>query len=1817
MSENNNKKFLNFIQRIFRKFRPQFSVHYSIYTVLFVVIVFSIVSIVTATTPNPGHPWIEIGDGVFQVTNNQTAVRTYTFPDANATVLTTNALVTVAQGGIGIGTLASNGVLYGNGTGAVQALAVNAGASLCLTQASSAAPAWGSCGTTYTFSTGLTNTSNTITANLATGIAGGQSVIGGTASGENLTLSSTSNATKGKILFGTSAYDEVNNYLGISQTIPTAKLHITTNAIAATSTDAGGIYLENTTAATVGVPAQYSPSITLSGNGWKSNATAASQNFKWRITNEVNTGSSLVESKLQFNISQNGGAFGSSGIYMYTDRFGTSTFNSTYITALSLTGLGQLSISRTNGANASQNLVMGGTASSITSGIDFGISSSLGFAPTSGTGLFDGIKYIGTINQTGGANGISRGLYIAPTLTAAADFRAIETTQGSLIMADTYLAGSGSLAGSLVNLAQTWNTTGVPTAIKLNVTNTASTGTPLLMDLQVGGVSKFNVSAAGRIGIANTSPTEVLTLGTAGATAGTLSLAGVTSGKAIIVVSAAAGTPTLTLPTATGTLALTSQITGTNSGTNTGDVTLAGENYLSLAGQVITANAVNLSGTNVTGTLAAARFPALTGDITTSAGALATTLATVNGNLGSFTHGSFTVNAKGLITAASNGATPEVPLTFSTGLTRTSNTITSNLATGIAGGQTAIGGTAAGDILTLSSTSHATKGQIIFGSLSAYDEVNDRLGIGMTSPTAKLGVYTNVNSPTSSDTSGIILANTTAATVGVQSISPSLIFQAQGWQTATAGSQDTRFKIESLPVQGTASPTATLSWLSSINGAAYTTMMQLSSAGNFNLGATSAIFSTNVTPVNASLAAIGSSSTTTTQAEMLFGGASTISYRVAMRGITTAFPAAGTSYSGLVIGQQGATIASSGTHALFAQEVIRPLIVTTGAGILTNSATLYLEDAATNATNNYNLWAAGTGVNRFDGSVGIGTASPTGKLDLQGSAVQDGPTQGAELTTTGSGTNWTGTGFATGYTHTVGSVVALTSALAAVNGTKYQITYTITLATAGTVTITFGGVTNSAVSATGAWGPTATSTGTLSIVPTTDFDGKLVLSIKALTAASTALTNLRDSSGTVRAEMRVSNLASNNSTFFGTNAGRYITTATGSTAFGTNALQNVTTGANNTAFGINSLSVLTTGTGNVGFGGSTLDVLTTGSGNMAIGFQSLHALTTGVNNVAIGLNSLLSITTGNSNIAIGAQAGRSLTTSAGTNTFIGDSAGYNASQLVSATNSMALGNAAYTTASNQIVLGNSSVTQVTTNGILNTGLGTTASTNAVCSSLANATAPTAGTAYELRDCNAAPAADYAEMYPVAQDVTYGDIVATGTKLVDTYDTTNGVVDWTKVKGSVTELTKTTHAYQENVIGIVSDNFGDFTSAGHNIKDSDHPLPIALNGRVPVNVSPTSLPIVSGDYLTTSDNPGKAMKIVKGGMVIGKALESWTPNSGKSTVMLYVEQGFYDGQSLNQFVGGLTMTGQASAKDILTKFMADQQAGTTSLQGSELLLDRIAAGLDITTPTLTADAILANSFRPSIGTDMKVILDSTGKFIITSGVNTTNPDGTITQAPAITFDSLGNATYDGEAQFKGLTFFSNTASFTGGVSFSGQTEFMLPPLFNKDTAGFAVIKKGDKKVHVIFEKPYIAIPVVNTSVTFETADHVDDTQASLFFAQDIRSVVVDNDQAGFTILLNKTVDRDVKFSWTAFAVKNPQIFQSVVEGLIITPTVISASITPTPPIPDQPIIPVVDLNIIPIINPKEIPIVDPIVSPAPTPVITQTPSINKVQVIPAP
>jgi len=79
-------------------------------------------------------------------------------------------------------------------------------------------------------------------------------------------------------------------------------------------------------------------------------------------------------------------------------------------------------------------------------------------------------------------------LTAAVITVAAANTSALTSTGYSLTGAD---------ATSMIDLAGTWNTTGTPTALKLNVTNTASNAASLLMDLQVGGSTKFQVDRDG------------------------------------------------------------------------------------------------------------------------------------------------------------------------------------------------------------------------------------------------------------------------------------------------------------------------------------------------------------------------------------------------------------------------------------------------------------------------------------------------------------------------------------------------------------------------------------------------------------------------------------------------------------------------------------------------------------------------------------------------------------------------------------------------------------------------------------------------------------------------------------------------------------------------------------------------------------------------------------------------------------------------------------------------------------------------------------------------------------------------------------------------------------------------------------------------------------------------------------------------------------------------------------------------------------------------------------------------------------------------
>ena len=136
------------------------------------------------------------------------------------------------------------------------------------------------------------------------------------------------------------------------------------------------------------------------------------------------------------------------------------------------------------------------------------------------------------------------------------------------------------------------------------------------------------------------------------------------------------------------------------------------------------------------------------------------------------------------------------------------------------------------------------------------------------------------------------------------------------------------------------------------------------------------------------------------------------------------------------------------------------------------------------------------------------------------------------------------------------------------------------------------------------------------------------------------------------------------------------------------------------------------GDGNVAIGNNAMTAATGSSACVTIGSAAGTGLTTGTYNTFVGGSSGASATTSTSATAIGYLTGYSITANSLNAVFLGASAGYNALQKVNVTNSIAVGANTFTTTNNQIVLGDSNITTVVTYGSITTA-GSVVVTNGV------------------------------------------------------------------------------------------------------------------------------------------------------------------------------------------------------------------------------------------------------------------------------------------------------------------------------------------------------------------------------------------------------------------------------------------------------------------------------------------------------------------------
>lgn len=455
-------------------------------------------------------------------------------------------------------------------------------------------------------------------------------------------------------------------------------------------------------------------------------------------------------------------------------------------------------------------------------------------------------------------------------------------------------------------------------------------------------------------------------------------------------------------------------------------------------------------------------------------------------------------------------------------------------------------------------------------------------------------------------------------------------------------------------------------------------------------------------------------------------------------------------------------------------------------------------------------------------------------------------------------------------------------------------------------------------------------------------------------------------------------------------------------------------------------------------------------------------------------------------------------------------------------------------------------------------------------------------------------ADIAEWYETDGTVSAGDVVTMGTDSL-TYtgdDGTHTILVLTKAKSG------------DVIFGVVS-SYPEIFMGKDLLAAAHHPMPIALAGRVPVSVSSANGVVHAGDMLTASDIPGVAVRTDKAGQIIGSALEDYNGPAGAAGKMLvFVQTGYSTGARLKSVMAshGINLDEVPSDVDvgtvILAQMIQDKQNITQATDISEIFSDRIVAGLEIITPRVVTDALVANTIEP-VDKDVTVQLPEGGSFTVNGNAffhgALTADSLTVAQLPQLTgvqtqlgavssqslaleqfvvdtkallteadvqlvrviasqssrVDTLSVRLDSAEVTLAALATHSQALIFNDTATFGSDTYFFGTPYFTGDTGGFAIISAGQTEVHINFDRSYIWTPVVNATIALTDASASTDLENRIL-SQNINFIVTRVSEDGFTIRLSTAATTDIPLSWTALAIKEPKTFTFIAPFVSVIP-----------------------------------------------------------------
>jgi hypothetical protein len=451
------------------------------------------------------------GNGITKFSGPTTAEKTFILPDASATILTTNAAVTVAQGGTGLTTFGgANTVLYTTAADALNSVAASSAAGQFLqTTASGGAPSWKTILAVANGGTG-SSTQNFVDLTTVQTAAGaktwsdlGTFNLGLTASGAAVSINDNSNfatnintgTSTGTVTVGGTGTQTIS--IGNGAGIKTVNLG-SSNTTSTTSIEAGSGGLNIGTAA-------FAKTITI-GNG-----TGATSLVLNAGTGAINVGTNAIARTITI-----GNATGASTVNINTGTGGSTITTANGIFALN-TGTGNIGV----GTDAAAKTITMGNGTGATS-----------LVLNAGTGPINigtnGIAHTTTIGNTTGASVVNINVGTGgSTYTTTNSTFALNTGTGAINL------GTDAVAKTII----IGNVTGA-TAVNIN------TGT---------GASTFATTGAGTLVLGGAASTGALTLGSSTA-AQTINIGTGTGANAVNV--ATGGTGNVTIGNATGTVNL-------------------------------------------------------------------------------------------------------------------------------------------------------------------------------------------------------------------------------------------------------------------------------------------------------------------------------------------------------------------------------------------------------------------------------------------------------------------------------------------------------------------------------------------------------------------------------------------------------------------------------------------------------------------------------------------------------------------------------------------------------------------------------------------------------------------------------------------------------------------------------------------------------------------------------------------------------------------------------------------------------------------------------------------------------------------------------------------------------------------------------------------------------------------------------------------------------------------------------------------------------------------------------------------------------------